>query len=97
MEFFLGRSFHQGIEGKFNAESYQAFFGERVSPHDGTSLIQDGATEPTSTAMRQFFVQHSDRLTVFQLPLYSPDYNPIESLWRKTKKQATHNQYLAVH
>ena len=32
---------------------------------------------------------------MFQLPSYSPDYNPIEYLWRKTKKQATHNQYFA--
>ena len=23
----------------------------------------------------------------------SPDYNPIEYLWKKTKKQATHNKY----
>lgn len=34
-------------------------------------------------------------LTVFQLPSYSPDYNPIEYLWRKTKRLATHNQYFA--
>ena len=26
-------------------------------------------------------------------PLYSPDYKPIEFLWRKTKKQATYNKY----
>ena len=24
---------------------------------------------------------------------YSPDYKPIEYLWKKTKKRATHNQY----
>jgi hypothetical protein len=27
------------------------------------------------------------------LPSYSPDYNPIEYLWRKVKKEATHNKY----
>jgi len=32
-------------------------------------------------------------LTVFQLPRYSPDFNPIEYLWRKLKKQATHLRY----
>jgi DDE superfamily endonuclease len=30
---------------------------------------------------------------VHPLPSYSPDYNPIEYLWKKTKKRATHNQY----
>ena len=33
------------------------------------------------------------RLTVYPLPSYSPDYNPIEYLWRNTKKAATHNKY----
>ena len=28
-----------------------------------------------------------------QAPSYLPDYNPIAYLWKKTKKQATHNQY----
>jgi hypothetical protein len=36
---------------------------------------------------------HADRLTVFQLPSYSPDYNPIEFLWRKAKQEATHLKY----
>ena len=36
---------------------------------------------------------HRARITVEPLPSYSPDYNPIEYLWKKTKKRATHNQY----
>ncbi|MCH8309561.1 MAG: transposase [Chloroflexi bacterium] len=58
-------------------------------------LIQDGAKYHTSKAMNQFFVQHQDRLTKFQLPSYSPDFNPIEYLWKKVKKQATHLKYFA--
>jgi DDE superfamily endonuclease len=30
------------------------------------------------------------RLTKVQLPAYSPDFNPIEYLWKKVKKMATH-------
>jgi hypothetical protein len=36
---------------------------------------------------------HRDRITAEPLPSYSPDYNPIEYLWKKTKQRATHNQY----
>jgi transposase len=43
-------------------------------------LIQDGARYHTSAAMKAFFAQYHDRLTVFQLPSYSPDFNPIEKL-----------------
>ena len=40
-----------------------------------------------------FLYPHSERITEHPLPLYSLDYNPIEFLWRKTKKQATYNKY----
>ena len=43
--------------------------------------------------MTLFFQEHADRLTMFQLPSYSPDFNPIEFLWKKVKKQATHLRY----
>src|SRR4029079_10769843 len=36
------------------------------------------------------FETHADRLTIEQLPAYSPDFNPIEHLWKKVKKEATH-------
>ena len=94
IEFFSGRLFHQGIDGKFNSDSYQAFLlSVLAQTTEHLFLIQDGAKYHTSKATKQFFAQHTDRLTVFQLPSYSPDYNPIEYLWRKTKKRATHNHY----
>lgn len=94
IEFFSGRLFYQGIEGKFNSQSYQTFLlSVLAQTTEHLFLIQDGAKYHTCQATKQFFAQHQDRLTVFQLPSYSPDYNPIEYLWRKTKKRATHNKY----
>jgi transposase len=58
-------------------------------------VIQDGARYHTAKATRAWFEAHCDRLTVFQLPSYSPDYNPIEFLWKKMKHRATHNKYFA--
>jgi transposase len=43
--------------------------------------------------MKHFFDAHADRLTIEQLPTYSPDFNPIEHLWKKVKKAATHLKY----
>lgn len=96
IEFFSGRFFHAVIEGRFNSQSYCAFLQEVLSQTQGRLfLIQDGARYHTSAATRTFFTQHQERLSVFQLPSYSPDYNPIEYLWRNAKKQATHNKYFA--
>ena len=94
IEYFSGQLFYHGQDGRFDSASYQAFVHKimaQTSQH--LFLVQDGAKYHTSKATREFFTQHQDRVTVCQLPAYSPDYNPIEYLWRKTKKQATHNKY----
>ena len=44
-------------------------------------------------ATKAFFEKHAARLTVYQLPSYSPDYNPIEKLWKKVKEKGTHLHY----
>jgi transposase len=56
-------------------------------------VIQDGARYHTSQVMQAFFKAHAARLTIAQLPSYSPDFNPIEHLWKKVKKEATHLKY----
>ena len=38
-------------------------------------------------------MEEEGRLFVHRLPSYSPDYNPIEKLWKNTKKDATHCKY----
>ena len=94
IEYFSGRLFSQGIEGRFNSDSYQGFLqmimAQTTQP---LFLIHDGARYHTSAATQAFLAAHRDRITVEPLPSYSPDYNPIEYLWKKTKQRATHNKY----
>ena len=92
--YFSGRLFYQGIEGRLNSESYQAFL-QMIMAHttEHLFLIHDGARYHTSASTQAFLAAHSTRITAEPLPSYSPDYNPIEYLWKKTKKRATHNQY----
>ena len=94
IDYFSGRLFFQGIEGRFNSESYQAFLQmilAQTTQH--LFLIHDGARYHTSAATQAFLAAHRDRITAEPLPSYSPDYNPIEFLWKKTKQRATHNKY----
>jgi transposase len=96
IEFFSGRLLYQGTEQRFQSDSYQAFLTYLLSQVTGPIiLIQDGARYHTSQATREFLEQNKKRLTVYQLPSYSPDYNPIEYLWKKVKTKATHNRYFA--
>lgn len=94
IEFFSGWLFYQGIEGKFNATSYIAFLTALLQQTEQPLfLVQDGAKYHTAQVVQQFFHTHRDRLTVAHLPSYSPDYNPIEFLWRAIKRHTTHNVY----
>jgi transposase len=94
IEYFSGRLFYQGIEGRCNSENDQAFL-HMIMAHttEHLCLIHDGARYHTSAATQAFLAAHSDRITEHPLPSYSPDDNPIAYLWRNTKKRATHNKY----
>ena len=94
IDYFSGRLFFKGQTDRFNADSYRTFLEEVLArTTQPIILIQDGARYHTSQVMQQFFAHKAQRLTVFQLPGYSPDFNPIEFLWKKVKKQGTHLQY----
>ena len=94
IEFFSGRLFYQGIEGKFNADSYIAFLSQVLAQtQEPLFLVHDNAPYHRAAKVKRFIQEHAARLTVYHLPSYSPDYNPIEFLWRAVKRRATHNRY----
>ena len=95
IDYFSGRFFCKGHDkGRLNSASYQSFLTEVLSKtRKHIILIQDGARYHTSKAMRQFFDKKANRITVYDLPSYSPDYNPIEKLWKKIKEKEIHLHY----
>ena len=94
IEYFTGHFFYQGQEGRLNSAAYIAFLTRVLEQTtQPIVLIQDGAKYHTSAETNAFFAQQTARLQVFQLPTYSPDYNPIEKLWKKIKQQDTHLHY----
>ena len=80
--------------GKFNAATYEAFLRQLLESITAPIiLIEDGASYHRSQAVEQFRQAHAERLTVHRLPAFSPELNPIEKLWKNTKKKATHLKY----
>jgi transposase len=91
IDYFSGHFFYKAHAGRFNSESSKAFLLDVLAQTTHHVVVmQDGARYHTSTAMQGFFETHAERLTIEQLPAYSPDFNPIEHLWKKVKKEATH-------
>ena len=94
IDYWTGKFFYKAITGKFTSETYISFLKETLSKtKKHLIVIQDGARYHTSEELQVFFYENKKRLTVFQMPAYSPDYNPIELLWRKIKKKGVHLKY----
>jgi transposase len=96
IDYFTGRFFSHGQTARFTAETYCAFLAQVLTTTtQPLSVIQDGAKYHTALHTQAFVATHAARLTVVQLPSYSPDYNPIEHLWKATKGRS-HNCYFAT-
>jgi len=80
--------------GHFNGESYVEFLKQLLTCYKGKIiLIEDGAPYHGSKVVNEFKLANVARLTIERLPAFSPDYNPIEKLWKNTKRDSTHMKY----
>lgn len=94
IEYFTGKFYTKGIEGKFNSESYSDFLlGVMSKTKKHLFIIQDNARYHTSNEMKEFYIKYAVKITVFNLPVYSPDFNPIEIMWKKVKATGVHLKY----
>jgi transposase len=94
--FFNGDFHYMETPDKFNAQTYVQFLETVVGQYTcPVILIEDGAKYHNGPDARDFKerMESEGKLFVHRLPSYSPDYNPIEKLWRKTKRDATHCKY----
>ncbi len=78
----------------FNAESFKPFLQLLLHQTQGPlSLILDNARWHRAKTLHPFFHQHRHRLVRRWLPPYSPELNPVERVWRLTRRLVTHNRY----
>jgi len=96
IEFKTGAFRYLECNGKFNGDFYveclKQLMAELSCP---VILIEDGASYHRSQLVNEFKeeMMSQECLFVYRLPSYSPDKNPIEKLWRTTKRDATHCKY----
>jgi transposase len=91
-----GDFIYMECEDKFTNVSYQTFLDKIVTHYScPIILIEDGASYHNGPDLKAFEtdMEAQGRLFVYRLPAYSPDKNPIEKLWKNTKRDATHCRY----
>lgn len=77
-----------------NAETFGDFVRPMLQGTRGKlSLILDNAAWHRARELKDLLFRNRQRLARLFLPPYSPELNPIERVWRITRRQVTHNRY----
>ncbi len=80
----------------FNADNFKAFV-KRIIKSARTDrkilLVLDNARFHHAVINREYFDSVKNKIQLLFLPAYSPELNPIESFWKKTRRSVTHNRY----
>ncbi|PYU85954.1 MAG: IS630 family transposase [Acidobacteria bacterium] len=83
--------------GKFNAMTFFAFLKmlRRTSIRSGRSVvvITDNARYHHARLHKKWRDDHRKDFMLDYLPPYSPELNPIERVWKLTRRQCIHNRY----
>lgn len=66
---------------------YFEYLTQAVFPHESLVLVMDNARYHQSNALKAFFALVEHRVHIEWLPIYSPDLNLIERVWRHLKQQ----------
>jgi transposase len=80
----------------FNAVSFQAFLQTLLRhgrPERRMVVIVDNARWHRAVALKPWLYLYRSRIRLDYLPPYSPDLNPIERVWKLTRRLCTHNRY----
>ena len=84
------------FEKKFNAMTFRDFLAILLLHRQRTRkivLLLYNAKYHHAVILRPFLKDHRNRLAFQFLPAYSPELNPIERVWKLTRKLCTHNTY----
>ena len=85
---------------KFNAVSFKRFLQKFLKNRTRRKkkkalLVLDNARYHKADELKDYLEEVKDRLELLFLPPYSPDLNPIEMVWRETRRDVTNNRYFS--
>ena len=80
---------------RFNGTTFLRFLKRLVRHYKGRKihLIVDNARYHKTKEISTWLKDKTDKIEIHPLPPYSPEFNPVELVWKETKKKTTHNRY----
>jgi hypothetical protein len=80
---------------KFNQLAFLSFLEDFKNKRNGkpTILVIDNYPSHLTDNVKKFYKEEESWLTIINLPKYSPDFNPIEYIWKYIKGKCCANRY----
>ena len=79
----------------FNARTFFGFLKSLLkrSRRKVFLIIDNAPSHRLDEEGQQWLAANRHRIELFRLPPYSPEFNPVEGVWKQTKKRTTHNRF----
>jgi transposase len=79
----------------FNAQTFWEFLRLLVcrSRRKLFLIIDNSPCHNLDAEGKAWLAANRHRVELFRLPAYSPEFNPIEGVWKQTKQRTTHNVF----
>jgi transposase len=80
----------------FNGDTFLAFLQQLVRRHRGRKvflIIDNGPCHQLTPEGAHWLHQNRHRIELHRLPPYSPEFMPMEGVWKATRRHTTHNAF----
>ncbi len=83
----------------FNGRTFWAFLQRLVTKYDGAKvflIIDNAPCHNLPEEGKRWLAENRHRIELHRLPPYSPELNPMEPVWKVTRKLTTHNRFYST-
>lgn len=91
-------NFHYRFADVFNGSTFFEFLKQIVAFYNGRKvflIIDNAPAHWLDDAGKEWLNANGGRIELHRLPGYSPEFMPVEGIWKLTRKLATHNRFYA--
>lgn len=83
----------------FNGYTFWSFLKRLVSKYKKRKIflvIDNAPCHNLPSEGKEWLHNNRNKIELFRLPPYSPELNPIEPVWKTTRKMTTHNRFYST-
>ena len=80
----------------FDGHTFHEFLVQVVDqfgPRKVFMILDNGTCHWLDDPGKRWLAENSDKIELVRLPPYSPELNPVEGVWKCTRKRTTHNRF----